>query len=109
MNITEITVSAGRTFNHPHEDYSNLKPQVTLKAVPGPGEDAIECVRTLQRRAEELVEDHKRHLLASLEELHRLGLAREKMIGLARQLKANQDELDAIRKEWPDLKQIEMT
>jgi hypothetical protein len=28
MHITRIVVFAGRTFNHPHEDYSNLKPSV---------------------------------------------------------------------------------
>lgn len=31
MKIIEVTVSAARTFNHPYEDYSNLKP---FRALP---------------------------------------------------------------------------
>ena len=38
--ITEITVSAGRTFNHPHESFSNLKPHVALKVEVLPREEA---------------------------------------------------------------------
>jgi hypothetical protein len=32
MKINSITVTAGRTFNHPHEQYSNLRPEVTMTA-----------------------------------------------------------------------------
>lgn len=32
MHITEITVKAGRTFNHPHESYSNLRADVEFRA-----------------------------------------------------------------------------
>ena len=41
MKITEIVVSAGRTFNHPYENFSNLRPQVTLKATPDEGESPL--------------------------------------------------------------------
>ena len=57
--ITEITVSAGRTFNHPHESFSNLKPHVALKVEVLPGEDAGEVAKALQAQAEGLVEDLK--------------------------------------------------
>ena len=32
MKIQTITVTAGRTFNHPHEQYSNLRPEVQMTA-----------------------------------------------------------------------------
>lgn len=32
MRIKTITVTAGRTFNHPYEQYSNLRPEVTMVA-----------------------------------------------------------------------------
>jgi hypothetical protein len=51
MKVTEIIVSAGRTFNHPYEDYSNLKPQVTLKATVDDGENFEDAVKELQRKA----------------------------------------------------------
>ena len=35
MKINTITVTAGRTFNHPHEDYSNLRPSVTMTRATG--------------------------------------------------------------------------
>lgn len=31
MKVIEIIVSAGRTFNHPNESYSNLRPQVSVR------------------------------------------------------------------------------
>ena len=40
MKITNIVVRAGRTFNHPHESYSNLKPEVELTATLDEGDDA---------------------------------------------------------------------
>jgi hypothetical protein len=75
---------------------------VVLTATLDPGEDPLAAVRDLQRRAEETVEDHKRNVLKALEEEYALGEARTKLIGLARQLKAAQKEMDAIRAEWPE-------
>jgi hypothetical protein len=37
--ITEISVSASRKFNHPFEDYSNLESHVTLHASLTDNED----------------------------------------------------------------------
>lgn len=66
--MVEITVHAGRKFNHPFEQYSNLSPAVTLRAVLDDGEDAAEAVRQLQNQAEVLVQTHKESLLRSIEE-----------------------------------------
>lgn len=103
MKITEVTVHAGRTFNHPHEDYSNLRPQVTLRAVLGEEDDALQCARELQAKAEGLVEDHKRSMLESLEELYHLGQRQAEVRGLQQQLQNAQDRLDVIRRAHPDL------
>lgn len=103
MKVTEIVVTAGRTFNHPHEQYSNLKPSVVLKAALVEGEDPIAAAKTLQAQAEGLVEDHKQHLLKSIEELYQLGERQEEIRGLQRQLTSAQERLDTIRKQHPDL------
>lgn len=103
MQITKIVVHAGRTFNHPHEEYSNLRPQVTLEAQLAASDDAAAAVKALQAQAEGLVEDHKQNMLRSIEELYQLGQKREEMIGLQRQLQRAQSRLDEIRKEHPQL------
>ncbi len=48
MVVTEIVVSAGRTFNHPYEQFSILKPSVTLKARIDEGEDWLQAFATRQ-------------------------------------------------------------
>lgn len=103
MKINSITVTAGRTFNHPHEDYSNLRPSVSMTATLDAGEDATKCAQELQARAEQLVEDHKRGLLASLEELYQLTTKQAEMRGLQRELSRAQERLAEIRKEHPTL------
>ena len=109
MEITEIVVTAGRTFNHPHEEYSNLRPSVLLKATLAAGEAAVQATKTLQQQAEQLVEDHKQNLLKSLEDIYELGEAKTRMLGLARQMKSAQDELDALRKQWPQMEQLKLS
>lgn len=99
MRVTEITVSAGRTFNHPYEDYSNLRPHVTLKAEIAEGEDFKRCVKDLQVHAEGLVEEHKRVMLDSLEVLRRRGNIEERTVSLEGQIAHAQRELDALREE----------
>jgi len=106
MKITEITASAGRTFNHPHEEYSNLKPHVTLKATLEEGEDPAAVAKSLQQLAEQLVEDQKQGMLKALEDAYEMGEKKARMIGLARQLKAAQEEMDEIRRAWPQASQL---
>lgn len=103
MEITEITVSAGRTFNHPYETYSNLRPSVTVKANLTAGEDATEAINKLQALAEKAVEDHKQALLHSLEELHYLTEAQRDMTTLAEQITRSQARLEQIRRDHPQL------
>jgi hypothetical protein len=67
MFVTEITVHAGRTFNHPHESYSNFKPGVSMTATIEPGEDSGEATKLLQARAEGAVEDLKSRILSDLQ------------------------------------------
>lgn len=106
MKITNITVRAGRTFNHPYEQYSNLKPEVELKATLEEGDDAAKCSKQLQAQAEGLVEDHKQGLLKSIEELHRLTERQTEVRGLQRQLEQAQHRIEEIRKETPELNLI---
>ena len=103
MKIQEIIVTAGRTFNHPHEQYSNLRPEVTMKATLDEGDDAEACAKTLQARAEGLVEDHKNGLLKSIEELYQLTTKQAEMRGLKNELRRTQSRLEEIRKEHPTL------
>lgn len=97
MKVTEIVVSAGRTFNHPYESYSNLKPQVTIKATIENGEDFETEVNVLQAKAERLVEDHKAALLTNLEEIHNLTERQREIASLEDGLKRTQARLDALR------------
>lgn len=103
MTIKQITVTAGRTFNHPHESYSNLRPSVTMVAELAEGEDPKEATKALQREAEGLVEDHKQSLLKSLEELYQLTERQSEVRGLQHEMKKAQDRLSAIRTEYPEL------
>lgn len=106
MKIKQITVTAGRTFNHPHEQFSNLRPEVVLVADLAEGDDAAACARELQAKAEGLVEDHKQGMLRSLEELHQLTERQQEMQGLQRELQRTQDRLAEIRKENPQLELV---
>jgi predicted nuclease with TOPRIM domain len=103
MRVTEITVHAGRTFNHPYEQYSNLRPSATLKATLAEGEDADEALRQLQVKAETLVEDHKRNLLESIEEIEQMKRAEREIADLGLAVARQQDRIEALRKQWPDL------
>ena len=103
MKITEITVNAGRVFNHPYESYSNLRPSVTLKATLDDGEDTDQAVLQLQAKAEGLVEDHKNKMLRSLDEIHHLEQAKGEMESLEDQLTRAGERLRKLRSENPQL------
>lgn len=103
MKITQITVTAGRTFNHPHEQYSNLRPEVVLTASLDEGEDPGAAARELQAKAEGMVEDHKQGLLRSIEELHQLTERQSEVRGLQKQLTSAQDRIEQLRKQYPEL------
>jgi chromosome segregation ATPase len=99
MKITEIVVSAGRTFNHPYENFSNLRPQVTLKATLDEGDDPHAAAKELQGKAEKLVEDHKQNMLQTLRELHHLSMAKQEMYDVERKLADLNARLKDLREE----------
>ena len=103
MKVTNITVTAGRVFNHPHEEYSNLRPEVVLQASLEEGDDFHRAAKDLQLDAESLVEDHKQNLLRSIEELYQLSVRQAEVQGLERELRRAQERLAEIRKENPAL------
>lgn len=69
MNIIEIVVSAGRTFNHPQEMFSNFKQSVSLKATLVDGELYEQAVVKLQDSAEAFAENLKERTLKALRQL----------------------------------------
>jgi hypothetical protein len=95
--VREITVSAGRTFNHPYETYSKLKPFVSVTATMDDGEDFVAVTKQLQAQAEELVEDHKNHMLKSLHDLNDLSEKHVKARRLSATIESAQRELNRIR------------
>lgn len=73
------------------------------------GDDPIKATRELQAKAEQIVEDHKRGLLESIEELHRLTERQAEMRGLQKELERAQKRLEEIRSDNPTLQLAETT
>ena len=99
MQVTEVIVSAGRTFNHPYENFSNLRPQVTLKASLSDGEDPMDAAKQLQAKAESLVEDHKRMMLTTIRRLYELSQTEQEIANVESQLNQAQMRLKNLRVE----------
>lgn len=97
MNVTHIKVLAGRTFNHPHESYSNFKHSVVLESNLAAGEDPVAAVKDLQAKAEQLAEDHKNHILNSVETLHEMAACTREIQSLESTIKNAQVSLEAAR------------
>lgn len=106
MQVTEIIVSAGRKFNHPYEDYSNLSPGITLKAKLVDGEDWEVAAKALQAEAERAIEDHKRVLLESIEKIEQMTRHQQRVADLAKKIREANEELDNVRREHPDLPSV---
>ena len=102
MKIKNIKVMAGRTFNHPHESYSNFKPGLTIEADLEEGEDAAKAIKELQAKAESLVEDHKNNMLQSIEEIREIRELDREAQSLEETLKRGQERLVEIRKRRGD-------
>ena len=103
MTIQTITVRAGRTFNHPHEQYSNLRPEVEMIATLSPGEDAEGATRTLQAKAEALVEQHKRQLLDTIEDLYQSAEIERELANLEGTLRSAQARMEDLRRRKTEL------
>lgn len=98
MRVQEIVVSAGRTFNHPYESYSNFKPGVSMKATLDAGEDPVAATQALQAKAEQLVEDHKRNTLDAVEKMENMKRYEQRASSLSQMIHDSQKELDDLRK-----------
>lgn len=103
MKVTEIIVSAGRTFNNPYESYANFKPQVTMKVLLSPEDDPATATKALQAQAEQLVEDHKNHLLESLRKLEQMKEAARQVAQLSEMIEQSQRKVAALREQHPQL------
>ena len=101
MKITALTVQAARTFNHPHEDYSNLRPGITIHAELAPDEDPEKASHDLLAKAEKIIEDHKRALLKSIEDLHQMSAVQAEMANIENSMRRAQDRIDELRRQFP--------
>lgn len=99
MKVTEISVSAGRVISHPIEDYSNLRPQISLKAVLEDGEDPAEAAKQLQAKAEGLVEDHANQLTKHIRDMYYLNEKEREAARLEENIIASQKRLADLRGE----------
>lgn len=97
MKITEVKVSAGRTFNHPFESYSNLRCDVHLQAVLEDGEDPKAATQSLQAQAEESAETHKQSLLSNLQKLQEITEQNREITELERRMDEAGLRLKALR------------
>lgn len=103
MKIKTITVQAGRCFNHPYESYSNLRPEITMTAELDEADDPVAAAKALQHQAETLVEDHKRAMLASIEELEQMRRNQQELQELGRLMNKQQSRIDELRRAHPEL------
>lgn len=100
---TEIIVSAARGFNHPYEDYSNLKPFISMKVELEEGDDPEKVTKEYQAKVESLVEDHKQNMLESLRRLYEMGRYEKQVACLENQIKRSQHDLENLRKQQTTL------
>jgi GTP1/Obg family GTP-binding protein len=107
MKATKITVSAGRTFNHPFEQYANFRAHAEIEYNLEDNEDPIKAIKYAQSQVEELAEDHKRNLLKSVEELETMRRDAAEIKGLQKQISETQRRLDEIRSAHPQLNLID--
>lgn len=101
MRVTEITVSAGRVVSHPTEQYSNLRPGLTLKAVIDEGEDFETVCKTMQAKAEKLIEDHKNSLVEGIVALEQMRREDREIQSLESEIEDSQRRLERLRSRHP--------
>lgn len=101
--ITEVIVSAGRTFNDPYEQYANFKPAVTIKATLSEDEEPETIVKELQRKTEAWMFEHKALMLHEIRKIKDLKEAQRNADILERQLQTAQEELADLKRRNPEL------
>lgn len=97
MEIRKVSVSAGRVVNHPTETYSNLRPSLHIEADLAPEDDAEQCIKQLQAKAESLVEDHKNQLVQALIDIESMKEREREMARLESELNRAQTRLESLR------------
>ncbi len=97
MKITEVIVSAGRTFNHPHEQYSNLRPGLTIKATPEEGETLEQINSVLREKAEKLIEADKGRMIADIINLEEITRRNNETLRLESLIRASTNKLNELR------------
>lgn len=98
MKIDRIHVSAGRTFNHPFEQYSNFRCDVQLQAEIEDGEDPIKSTADLQAQVEKIAEDHKQGLLKNIRELERIARCNDEISQLEERMRQADERLKNLRR-----------
>lgn len=66
MTITSIAATAGRTFNHPYEQFANFRFELSFTAQLEDGEDAGQALALLKARTEAEADAHKAAILADI-------------------------------------------
>lgn len=97
MKVTQITVNAGRTLQHPCETYANIRPEVALTATLNEYDDPIECTRQLQRQAEQLVEEHAIVLKASIAERDVAEREEQELKRLSQSMADSQQRFESLK------------
>jgi hypothetical protein len=98
MKIHNIHVSAGRTFNHPFEQYSNFRCDVQLQAGLEPDEDPVAATQALQAQVEKIAEDHKQDLLKNIRKLQEISRANEEISELERRTDMALNRIKELRR-----------
>jgi hypothetical protein len=101
MKIVRITAHAGCTFNHPHEQYSNFRPGITLEAEVEKRDDLEVVVKELQAATQELLDAEKARILADCGRVHKVRLLKAEMAAFIEQANSAQADIDnftAIKK-----------
>lgn len=98
MKIDHVHVSAGRTFNHPFEQYSNFRCDVQLQGRVEEGEDPIEATHALQATVEKIAEDHKQDLLKNIRKLQEIARANEEISELERRTDMALNRIKELRR-----------
>lgn len=97
MKVTAISVTAGRTFNHPFEQYANLRFDMHLNADLADGEDAVEAIKALTAQTEELAEGHKQALLKDIRTLEKIQRANREISDLEERMASADARLKDLR------------
>jgi chromosome segregation ATPase len=97
MKVTAISVTAGRTFNHPFEQYANLRFDMHLDAQLEEGEEFLPAIQKLTAQAEELAEGHKQNLLKDIRTLEKIQRANREISDLEERMAQADSRLKDLR------------